>query len=241
MSEPSFAKKKNDRVYLGAQYTERFSPAPTQSKPLWYKRFLRQRNQTAKDPLQYLAPSTGIILNIYDPTDGDHGITEHGVRNREGESGAASHPPAGAQIGQFDPQHLHNHLVVQGQVEVMLVSELKVRTGHVKVHPSLFPTEHLSSGTALILNLLPGKMFIIGLNSLSREPPFHKNVSPAHEMQLHWYESEGILVDLSSTPPIGCKCLVNYQGQIRSLVIAIPSADPRFTLSKVRKSWELSI
>lgn len=124
MSEPSFAKKKNDGVYLGAQYTERFSPAPTQSKPLWYKRFLRQRNQTAKVPLHYLAPSTGIVLNIYDPTDGDHGITEHGVRDREGESGAASHPPAGAQIGQFDPQHLHNHLVVQGQVEVMLVSEL---------------------------------------------------------------------------------------------------------------------
>jgi hypothetical protein len=62
------------------------------------------------------------------------------MRDREGESGSAGHPPAGAQIGKFDPQHLHNHLIVQGQVEVMLVSELKVRTGQVKGHPLLFPT-----------------------------------------------------------------------------------------------------
>lgn len=108
------------------------------------KPLMKQRWQTAKDPLQYLALSTGIVLNIeiraHDPTDGVHGITEHGVRDRKGECGAAGHPPAGTQIGQLDPQHLHNHLIVQGQVEVMLVSELKVRTSQVKGHPSLIST-----------------------------------------------------------------------------------------------------
>lgn len=87
--------------------------------------------------------------------------------DREGECGAAGHPPAGAQIGQLDPQHLHNHLVVQGQVEVMLVGELKVRTGKVKGHPSLIPTRHQSLKAALILNLLSRKMFGIGLNQVA--------------------------------------------------------------------------
>lgn len=59
-------------------------------------------------------------------------ICEHGVGDGEGEHGSARHPPAGAQVGQLNPQHLHDHLVVQGQVEVMLVGELKVKTGQVK-------------------------------------------------------------------------------------------------------------
>lgn len=67
-----------------------------------------------------------------------HGVTEHGVGDWEGERGSACHPPAGAQVGQLDPQHLHDHLVVQGQVEVMLVSKLQVRKGQVRGCPS-FP------------------------------------------------------------------------------------------------------
>lgn len=51
-------------------------------------------------------------------------VTEHGVRDGEGERGSAGHAPARAQVGQLDPQHLHHHVVVQGQVEVVLVSEL---------------------------------------------------------------------------------------------------------------------
>lgn len=43
-----------------------------------------------------------------------YGVTEHGVGDGEGERGSARHPPAGAQVGQFDSQHLHDHLVVQG-------------------------------------------------------------------------------------------------------------------------------
>lgn len=66
-------------------------------------------------------------------------VTEHGMGDWEGECGSARHPPAGAQVGQLDPQHLHNHLVVQGQVEVMLVSELQVRKGQVRGCPS-FPS-----------------------------------------------------------------------------------------------------
>lgn len=69
--------------------------------------------------------------------------------DREGECGTAGHPPAGAQIGQLDPQHLHNHLVVQGQVEVMLVGELKVRTGQVKGPPFTYShTTPVTQGSA---------------------------------------------------------------------------------------------
>lgn len=50
----------------------------------------------------------------------------------EGKRGSACHPPAGAQVSQLDPQHLYHHLIVQGQVEVMLVGELKVRGDQVK-------------------------------------------------------------------------------------------------------------
>lgn len=46
------------------------------------------------------------------------------MRDGEGERGSARHPPAGAQVGQLNPQHLYDHLIVQGQVEVMLVGEL---------------------------------------------------------------------------------------------------------------------
>lgn len=70
------------------------------------------------------------------------------MRDRKGECGAAGHPPAGAQIGQLDPQHLHNHLVVQGQVEVMLVRELKVRTGQSQGPPfTYFHTTPVTRGS----------------------------------------------------------------------------------------------
>lgn len=84
--------------------------------------------------------------------DGIWEITEHGVCDGEGECRSACHPPAGTQVGQLDPQHLHHHLIVQGQVEVMLVSELKVRTDQVKSHPSFISTQYqLSLRAALIL------------------------------------------------------------------------------------------
>lgn len=81
-----------------------------------------------------------------------HGITEHGVGDREGECGSARHPPAGAQVSQLNPQHLHDHLVVQGQIEVMLVGKLQIRTGPVSGCPS-FPSTRpqLSFTAALIL------------------------------------------------------------------------------------------
>lgn len=83
-----------------------------------------------------------------------YGVTEHGVGDGEGERRSARHPPAGAQVGQLDPQHLHDHLVVEGQVEVMLVGELQVRTGQVKGCPSCPPTPaQLLSAVALILVL----------------------------------------------------------------------------------------
>lgn len=79
-----------------------------------------------------------------------HGVTEHGVRDGEGERGSACHPPAAAQVGQLDPQHLHDHLVVQRQVEVMLVGELQVRTGQVKGSPSCPSTRPQLSSTAAL-------------------------------------------------------------------------------------------
>lgn len=70
-------------------------------------------------------------------------LTEHGVGDGEGERGSACHSPAGAEVGQLDPQHLHDHLIVQGQVEVMLVGELQVRSGPVKGCPP-FPRHNPS-------------------------------------------------------------------------------------------------
>lgn len=72
----------------------------------------------------------------------------------EGERGSARHPPAGAQVGQLDPQHFHNHLVVQGQVEVMLVGELQIRTGQVKGCPSFPSTQPQLSFTAALILVL---------------------------------------------------------------------------------------
>ena len=74
------------------------------------------------------------------------------MRDGEGERGSARHPPAGAQVGQLNPQHLHDHLVVQGQVEVMLVGELQVTTGQVQHCPAFPSTQpQLSFTAALIL------------------------------------------------------------------------------------------
>ena len=95
----------------------------------------------------------GLILNILQRlktthgtwvrADQVHGLTEHGMRDGEGERGSARHPPAGAQVGQLNPQHLYDHLIVQGQVEVMLVGELQVTTGQVQ-HCPAFPPHNLS-------------------------------------------------------------------------------------------------
>ena len=52
-------------------------------------------------------------------------LTQHALCDGEGECGSSSHPPAGGQIGQLCSQHFHDHLVVQGQVEVVLVQELR--------------------------------------------------------------------------------------------------------------------
>lgn len=85
-----------------------------------------------------------------------HGVTEHGVGDGEGERGSARHPPAGAQVSQLNPQHLHDHLVVQGQIEVMLVCKLQVRTGQVSACPSCPWTQPRLSLTAA---LIPARCF----------------------------------------------------------------------------------
>lgn len=51
-------------------------------------------------------------------------LTQHALGDGEGECGPPGHPPTGREVGQFCPQHVHNHLVIQGQVEMVLVDEL---------------------------------------------------------------------------------------------------------------------
>ena len=53
--------------------------------------------------------------------------TEHALGDGEGDGGSAGHPPAGGEVGEVRPQHLHHHLVVQGQVELLVVYELGER------------------------------------------------------------------------------------------------------------------
>lgn len=52
------------------------------------------------------------------------GLTQHRLRNGKSNSGTSSHPPSGRQVGDLSPQHLHDHLVVQGHVELLVVNEL---------------------------------------------------------------------------------------------------------------------
>ena len=51
-------------------------------------------------------------------------FTQHALSDRECEGRSSSHPPAGREISKLCSQHLHDHLVIQSQVEVMLVNEL---------------------------------------------------------------------------------------------------------------------
>lgn len=51
-------------------------------------------------------------------------LTKHGVQDGKGDGGAARHSPAAAQVGEVCAQHLHYHLVVQGQIELLLIYEL---------------------------------------------------------------------------------------------------------------------
>lgn len=83
-----------------------------------------------------------------------HGVTEHGVGDWEGERGSARHPPAGAQVSQLNPQHLYDHLIVQGQIEVMLVCKLQVRTGQVRGCSSFPSTQPQLSFTAALILVL---------------------------------------------------------------------------------------
>lgn len=52
-------------------------------------------------------------------------LTQHRLRHGEGDRRPSGHPPPGRQVGDFGPQHLHDHLVVQGQVELLVVDELE--------------------------------------------------------------------------------------------------------------------
>lgn len=51
-------------------------------------------------------------------------ITQHAAGDGESERGPSCHPPAGGEIRQLCPQHLHDHLVVQCQIEVVLIQKL---------------------------------------------------------------------------------------------------------------------
>lgn len=69
----------------------------------------------------------------------------------EGKRGSARHAPARAQMCQLDPQHLHHHVVVQGQVEVVLVGELQGKPGqvgqgiHLHTHRTTPPVPFITS------------------------------------------------------------------------------------------------
>lgn len=56
--------------------------------------------------------------------------TKHRLGNGEGDGGAPGHPPPGRQVGDFRPQHLHDHLVVQRHVELLVVDELRREGEH---------------------------------------------------------------------------------------------------------------
>lgn len=53
-------------------------------------------------------------------------FTQHAPGDWESERGPSSHPPAGGQVGQLSPQHLHDHLIIQSQVEMVLIQELEI-------------------------------------------------------------------------------------------------------------------
>lgn len=77
----------------------------------------------AMSPLPSLSPSTPLSRG------GWRILTEHGLRDGEGDGGPPGHPPAAAEVREVRPQHLHDHLVVESQVELLLVDELRGKQG----------------------------------------------------------------------------------------------------------------
>lgn len=51
-------------------------------------------------------------------------LTEHSLRDWEGDSRPASHSPARGQIRKVSTQHLHNHPVIKGQVKLLVINKL---------------------------------------------------------------------------------------------------------------------
>lgn len=56
-------------------------------------------------------------------------LTEHAVWNGEGDGRSSCHPPVRAQVEEVDTQHLHDHVIVQGQIELMMVDKLDIGSG----------------------------------------------------------------------------------------------------------------
>lgn len=54
-------------------------------------------------------------------------VTKHALCDGKSECRSASHSPTGGEVGQLSPQHLNNHLIIKGQVEMMLINELRRR------------------------------------------------------------------------------------------------------------------
>lgn len=75
-------------------------------------------------PISFLTQSYFPGLLLPNTLQGWSNYTEHGVGDGEGDGWSPSHPPAAAQVGEVRPQHLHNHLVVKSQVELLLVYKL---------------------------------------------------------------------------------------------------------------------
>lgn len=61
--------------------------------------------------------------------DGQRRLTQHGLRDGEGDRRPSGYPPPGGQVCDFCPQHLYDHFVVQSQVELLVVDELRRFSG----------------------------------------------------------------------------------------------------------------
>lgn len=73
----------------------------------------------------------------------------------EGDGRLSRHPPAAAEVREVCPQHLHNHLVVESQVELLLVYELR---GQQETSAALTPaTKSLQCHPCLPTSAKPGQ------------------------------------------------------------------------------------
>lgn len=54
-------------------------------------------------------------------------LTQHGLGDRNGDRGTTSHSPAGRKVGDFCAQHLHDHMVVQCKVKLMVIDKLDTK------------------------------------------------------------------------------------------------------------------